>query len=127
MPQLRCPAPMGMITIKSDQCDALACENAALSHVGWFREKVAEEQAAKVAKTHSGNTQSKSPALKPPTSSTPRPPLAKKGMHVASRSNQPPADLQADDKKKGVTHKEVLADPSNPDKKLRISGNLEAK
>jgi hypothetical protein len=66
-------------------------------------------------------------APKPPTSSTPRSPPAKKGTHVASGSNQPPADQQTDDKKKGATDKEVPADPSDPDKKLHISTNLEAK
>jgi hypothetical protein len=32
-----------------------------------------------------------------------------------------------DDKKKGVDDKEVLVDPSNPDKKLQISTGLDAK
>jgi hypothetical protein len=30
---LKMPAPKGVITIKTDQCDALACENATLMHV----------------------------------------------------------------------------------------------
>jgi hypothetical protein len=119
--------PRGVITIKSDQCDALACENALLMHVGRFRAKAAKEQATKVAKTHDKNTQSKSPMPKPPTRGTHRPPSAKKGTHVASESNQPPADLHADDKKKEATDKEVPNDPSDLDKKLRISMNLEAK
>jgi hypothetical protein len=34
-------APMGMITIKADQRDALTCENATLTHAGRFRENVA--------------------------------------------------------------------------------------
>jgi hypothetical protein len=76
--------PKGVITTKSDQHDALACENAALSHVERFRAKATEEQAANVAKTHDGNNQNKSPAPKPPTSGTPCPPSAKKGTHVAS-------------------------------------------
>jgi hypothetical protein len=82
-----------VITIKSDQRDALACENAALSQVERFEAHAAEQQAANVAKTPSDNTQGKPPAPKPPTSGTPRPPSAKKGTHVASGSNQPPADL----------------------------------
>jgi hypothetical protein len=61
----------GVITIKSDQRDTLTCENAALMHAGRFGAKVAEEQAAKVAKTHGGSTPIKSPAPKPPTSGTP--------------------------------------------------------
>jgi hypothetical protein len=50
----------GVITIKSDQQDALACENATLTHAGHFGEKVAQEQAAKVAKTQGGSTLLKS-------------------------------------------------------------------
>jgi hypothetical protein len=29
---IKMPGPKGIITLKSDQCDALACENAALTH-----------------------------------------------------------------------------------------------
>jgi hypothetical protein len=42
------------ITIKSDQRDTLACENATLTHVGRFGAKAAKEQAAKVAPMHDG-------------------------------------------------------------------------
>jgi hypothetical protein len=31
--------PKGIIILKSDQCDTLACENAALTHARWFSEK----------------------------------------------------------------------------------------
>jgi hypothetical protein len=48
-------------------------------------------------------------------------------MHVASGSNHPLTDLQVDGKKKGATYKEVLADPIDPDKKLHVTTNLEAK
>jgi hypothetical protein len=48
-------------------------------------------------------------------------------MHVTSGSNQPPTNLQADDKKKGATDKEVLAGPNDPDMKLCVSADLEAK
>jgi hypothetical protein len=48
---IKMPDPKGVITIKSNQRDALTCENAALTHAGWFGAKVAEEQVAKVAKT----------------------------------------------------------------------------
>jgi hypothetical protein len=44
------PGPKGVITIKTDQRDSLACENATLTHAGCFSEKAAQEQAAKVAK-----------------------------------------------------------------------------
>jgi hypothetical protein len=44
--------PQGVITLKSDQRDALACENAALTHAGKFGKEEAQKLAAKVAKTH---------------------------------------------------------------------------
>jgi hypothetical protein len=59
---LKMPSPKGVITIKADQCDALAYENATLTHVGRFGKKAAQEQAAKIAKTHGGSTSFKSPA-----------------------------------------------------------------
>jgi hypothetical protein len=62
---LKMPGPKGVITIKADQHDALACENATLMHVGRFNEKAAQEQAAKIAKTHGGSTSFKSSAPKP--------------------------------------------------------------
>jgi hypothetical protein len=33
---MKMPRPKGVITIKADQRDTLACENASLSHVGHF-------------------------------------------------------------------------------------------
>jgi hypothetical protein len=119
--------PKGVITIKSNRHDVLACENVALSQAEQFGAQAAEEQVAKVAKRPDDNTQSKPPAPKPPKGGTPQPPSAKKGTHVASRSKQPPTDLQVDDKKKGGTDKKVLADPNDPDKKLHVSANLKAK
>jgi hypothetical protein len=89
---IKMSGPKDMITIKSDQRDALVCENAALTHARRFGAKAAEEQAAKVAKTHSRNTQSMSPVAKPPNSSTPRSLPVKKGTYATSGSNQPPAD-----------------------------------
>jgi hypothetical protein len=38
---LKMPGPNGVITIKADQCDALACENVTLTHAGRFGEKAA--------------------------------------------------------------------------------------
>jgi hypothetical protein len=83
---MKIPRPKGVITIKSNQCDTLACENATLTHDGRFGEKVAQEQAAKVAKTFGGSAPLKSLTPKPSTIGTPRPPPAKKGTHVASGS-----------------------------------------
>jgi hypothetical protein len=61
------PGPKGVITIKANQCDALACENDTLTHAERFGKKVAQEQAAKIAKTHDGSTSIKSPTTKPST------------------------------------------------------------
>jgi hypothetical protein len=40
---MKIPGPKGVITIKADQQDMLACENASLSHVGRFGDKAAQE------------------------------------------------------------------------------------
>jgi hypothetical protein len=103
--------PKGVITIKTDQHDALACENATLTHVERFGD----------------STSFKSSAPKPPTIGSPQPPSAKKGTYGASASNQYPADQPADGKKKEADDKEVPVDPSNSDKKLQINTCLEAK
>jgi hypothetical protein len=50
-----------------------------------------------------------------------------KGITVASPSNQPAANQLAAEDKKGATDKEVVVDPNNTDKKLRISTELDAK
>jgi hypothetical protein len=99
---MKMPGPKGVIIINVDQHDALACENATLTHVDRFGEKATQEQADKVAKTHDDSTLFKSSAPKPLIIAPPRSPLAKKGTYVAPVSNQPPTDQQADDKKKGV-------------------------
>jgi hypothetical protein len=104
---MKMPGPKGVITIKVDQCDALAYENATLTQAGLFGEKVAQEQAAKVAKTSSRSNLFRLPEPKPQTISTPRPPSAKKGTHVASGSNQPPTDQPVDDKRKGLQTKKI--------------------
>jgi hypothetical protein len=89
---MKMPGQKGMIVIKVDQCNALACENTTLTQAGRFGEKVTEAQVAKMAKTSDGGTPFRSQAPKPQTTGTPQPPLAKKGTHVASGSNQPPTD-----------------------------------
>jgi hypothetical protein len=85
---MKIPNTKGVITIKADQWDALACENKTLTHAGRFGEKVVRDQAAKVVKTQGGRTPLRSPAPKPPINGTPRPPSAKKGTYVASSSTQ---------------------------------------
>jgi hypothetical protein len=124
---MKMPVPKGVITIKADQQDALVCENATLTHARWFGEKAAQEQAAKVVKTHGGSTSFKSSAPKPLTIGSPSPPSAKKDIYGASASNQQPTDQQADGKKEEADDKEVPVDPSNPIKKLQISTSLEVK
>jgi hypothetical protein len=49
---IKMSSPRGVITLKSDQRHALACENTALTHAGKFGEKEAQNLPAKVAKTH---------------------------------------------------------------------------
>jgi hypothetical protein len=52
---VKMPDPRGVITLKSNQRDALACENATLTHVGRFGKEEAQKLAAKVAKTRGRN------------------------------------------------------------------------
>jgi hypothetical protein len=108
--------PKGVIILKSDQRGALACENAELTHAGRFGEKEA-----------GGSTPAKTMAPKSPTDGTLQSRAKKKSTLMGSTSNQPIADQPADDKKKGATDKEVLVDPDDTDKKLRLSTELDAK
>jgi hypothetical protein len=48
---MKMPELKGVVTIKTDQQDALACKNASLSHIKRYRDKAAKEQMAKMAKT----------------------------------------------------------------------------
>jgi hypothetical protein len=124
---IKMPGPKGIIVLKSDQRDALACENAALTHVGRLSEKEAWELAMKVAKAHRGSTPIKTEAPKPSTADTHRPPTKKKSTFMGSTSNQPIADQSVDDKKKGAADKEVAVNPDDTNKKLHLSTKLEAK
>jgi hypothetical protein len=51
--------PRRVITLKSDQRDALACENVALIHTGRFGKEEAQKLVVNVAKTHGGGTPAK--------------------------------------------------------------------
>jgi hypothetical protein len=87
-----------------------------------------QEQAAKAPKTKGGMTPSKLLASKPPISNSPRIPPASKGTNIASASTPSSADQKVDNKLKGTMEtkgKKVAVDPSNPDKKLRISDSLD--
>jgi hypothetical protein len=119
--------PKGVITLKSDQCDALACENETLTYVRRFGEKEAQKLAAKVAKTHRGSTPVRTVAPTPPTDGTLRSPAEKKSIFVGSTSHQPTTDQVVDDKKKGDADKEVAVDPDDTEKKLHLSTMLDAK
>jgi hypothetical protein len=64
---MKMPGSKGVITIKADQRDALASENASLLHARHFDDKATQEQAAKVAKTKGCSTLNKPSTSKPPT------------------------------------------------------------
>jgi hypothetical protein len=53
---IKMPSPRGVITLKLDQRDALACENAALTHAGRFGKEEAQRLTTRVAKMHGGGT-----------------------------------------------------------------------
>jgi hypothetical protein len=124
---IKMPRPKSVITLKSDQRDALSCENAAFTHVKRFGEKEAQELAIKVSKMHGASTPIRTVAFTPPTDGTPRLPTEKKSTFVGSTSNQPTTNQSTDDKRKGGTDKEVIVDPNDTDKKLRLSTKLDAK
>jgi hypothetical protein len=119
--------PKSVITIKSDQRDVVACENAALTHAGKFGNKKAQDLAVKMARIQQGNTPSRIVTPGSAAGGTPRPITSKKGITMASPSNQPAANQLVAEDKKGVTDKEVAVDPNNTDKKLRISTELDTK
>jgi hypothetical protein len=52
---IKMPGSKGVITLKSDQRDAVACENAALTHAGKFGEKEAQDLAVKMDRTQQGS------------------------------------------------------------------------
>jgi hypothetical protein len=89
---MKMPGSKGVITIKADQPDALACKNTLLSQVGRFGEKAVQEQAAKAAKVKGGSTPSKISTTKPPIGNSPWIPPASKGTNIASASTLVPTD-----------------------------------
>jgi hypothetical protein len=113
---IKMSGPKSIIILKFDQCDALACENAAFTHVGRFDEKEAQGLAMKVAKAHGGSTPIRTGDSKSPAVDMHRPPLEKKNTFMGATSNQPSVDQAVDDKKKGVADKEVVVDPDDTNK-----------
>jgi hypothetical protein len=126
---IKMPDPRGVITLKSDQCDALACENVALTHAGRFGKEEAQKLAVKVAKTHGAGTPSKTVMPGPSAGDTSKTLVAKQkqSMTVTPASTQCTTDQLAADERKEATDKEIQTDPTDDDKKLRISTELEAK
>jgi hypothetical protein len=124
---IKMSGPKGVITLKSDHQDAVACENAALTHAGKFGNKEAQDLAVKMAKIQQGNTTSRIATSGSAAGGISRPVTSMKGITVASPSNQPAANQLAAEDKKGVTDKEVTVDPNNTDKKLCISTELDVK
>jgi hypothetical protein len=74
---IKMPGPMGVITLKSDQRDVLAYENAALTHVGRFGKEEAQKLAVKVANTHGGETPAKTMTPRPSARDTSKMSVAK--------------------------------------------------
>jgi hypothetical protein len=124
---IKMPGPKGVITLRSDHRDAVACENATLTHAGKFGNKEAQDLAVKMAKIQQGNTPSRIVTPGSAVGGTSRPATLTKGITMASPSNQPAANQLAAEDKKGATDKEVAVDPNNADKKLRISTELDPK
>jgi hypothetical protein len=124
---IKMPDPKGVITLMSDQRDALACENASLTHAERLGEKEAQNLAAKVAKMHGGGTPIRTVTPGPLAGDTPKMLVAKKSTKVTPTSTQRAIDQLVADERKGATNKEIKVDPSDADKKLRISTKLEAK
>jgi hypothetical protein len=124
---IKMPDPRRVIALKSDQRDALGCENAALTHDRRFGKKEAQNLAAKVAKTHGRGAPSRMVTLRLSAGDTPKMHVAKKGTTVTPTSIQHATDQPVADERKGATDKEIQVDPSDADKKLRINTKLEAK
>jgi hypothetical protein len=111
---IKMPGPKGAITLKSDQRDAVACENAALTHAGKFGNKEAQDLAVKMARIQQGNTPSKIATPGSAAGGTPRPITSTKGITMASPSNQPAANQLAIEDKKRTTDKGLRWTPTTP-------------
>jgi hypothetical protein len=79
---IKMPGPRWVITLKSDQHDALASENAVLTHAGRFSEQEVQNLAAKIAKTHGGGASTRTVTPGPVAGDTLKMPIAKKGTMV---------------------------------------------
>jgi hypothetical protein len=124
---IKMSGPRGVITLKSDQYDTLACENTTLTHAGRFGEKEAQNLAAKVAKMHGGGTPARMVMTKPLAGDTLKTHATKKSTTVTLTSTQRATDQPMADERKGAAYKEIQVEPSDADKKLYISTELEVK
>jgi hypothetical protein len=126
---IKMPNPRGVITLKSDRRDALACESAVLTDAGRFSKEEVQKLATKVAKMHGRGTPTKTKMHRPSTEDTSKMPVAKQkqGMTVTPASTLPATDQLVANEKKWAADKEIQVDPTDADKKLRISAELDAK
>jgi hypothetical protein len=69
---VKMPSPRGVITLKSDKRDALACENTTLTHTGRFGKEETQMLPVKVAKTHGGGTPTKTVTPRPSAGAHPK-------------------------------------------------------
>jgi hypothetical protein len=92
---IKMPRPKGVITLKSDQRDALACENVALTHDGRFSEKEAQELTAKMAKMHIGSTSARMVAPSHQLT-VPPPTTCRKEGHICGLYVKPASRRSAD-------------------------------
>jgi hypothetical protein len=76
---------------------------------------------------HGGGTPARTVMPGPLAGGTPKMHVAKKGTTVTPTSTQCATDRLVVDERKGATDKEIQVDPSDADKKFRISTELEAK
>jgi hypothetical protein len=106
---VKMPGPRGVITLMSDQRDALACENAALTHARRFGKEEVQKLAAKVAKMHGEGTPTKTVTPGPSAGDTSKTHVEKQkqGMTVTPASTQRTTDQLVADEKKGATDKEI--------------------
>jgi hypothetical protein len=105
---VKMPVPRGVITLKSNQRDALACENTSLTHGGRFGKEEEQKLAAKVAKMHGGGTPAKTVTPGPSAGVTSKMPVAKQkqSMTITPASTQRATDQLVVDEK-GATDKEI--------------------
>jgi hypothetical protein len=99
---IKMSGPRGVITLQSDQRDALICENAALTHAGKLGEKEAQYLVAKVAKTYGGGTPARAVTPGPLAGDTSKMFVARKGTTVTPTSTQCTTDQLVADERKGA-------------------------